>query len=987
MSQVVYTLRLGVISILLLFAVSVGTAIGADSEYLFGRRVGDRVVYPAQGVQVMMEALDPTLMRWYLPQELYLENGRRQWSYSNYADKHYRRYLDSNLEGDYFYDSYGNMVTRGWRIYDWRQTQPSSFETSSLTKFGRYVSWFDRVVVSSDVFGDYSYSITIGDELNTTLTPMTFRKAGYNGVVASFASGRSRFTGIFGRLTAPIIDSQSTIFVESFTNLTGGRLITDVRDNVTLGVTFVSTHNGNGTRKAFGSNPLKGRLTAGQLSQRMDFVALRLTDDSPEDGEGGVVLISSDVEITTSLMRPVLVDGSVQLVARDTVILGSSIGFTGARVGGQLQNGFLTADGPESITISYSLAPENDSDDLGSFRLRLQQALNLSLSDAEDAITNIVNVRFRLVLANDYRIEVASNRQANLAGQPQFLPVTRAPGNIKNGLNQRLVVFDYGLPTANQILGFTIQTRDFLGFDAYAEVNINNQYRQYPNTEIKKHRSFSGIFGDEQSLAFMVDVRRRLGRLDLTGEAFGMDHDYSTSLIPVDGRGFADYSPDSTHRHYDLVDDNDDNDRHPDQLRIFQGSLIPPRTTTSGNFQIEPDGQADPAVFPGYDENNDGLSDFNQNSSGDQENFFPDYEEPFLRHNTDRPEFLFGMDMNNNGWVDRFENDNEPDYPYKKDHWGYNVHGRVDLIPGVLFTVGRLAQERRQTDHRSRINYAIAAYDRDDPTWGRLRIFDMAKSAKDNIRDDLVQWLMPEPEFGDPGQSSGSNQNVADLLGAQDTWINTFYADWQYQSPSLWRMTHKVKWETWRQRDTDMVFEIDAAGELLRGENGEPLVAFDPLRSDTRNGRKESGFFGVINKADYQFDWGRLTLTPRIKSEIIRLVPFERQASRRRTWDLIPSLLVRMPLMTQSAIELGWEQRLFYELRHDEEKLAAGSRTGDFDGLVLSAQLVNSRAYLGYEVTTLLGVRLDRRRLEVIDRNSEKLTSGLAFLTVFASIR
>lgn len=983
-----HTLQRGASSgCLLLLLAGAGTEIQADDDHLFGRRVGDQVIYPAQGVKVKMEALDPTLMRWYLPQELYQETGRQQSAYTNYAREPYRRYLDSNLEGNYFYDSYGNLVTRGWRIYDWRQTQPSSFETSSLTKSSQYVAWFRRVVVSSDVKGDYYYSVTIGDELNTSLTPMTFRKAGYNGVVTSFASGRSRFTGVFGRLTAPIIDSQNTIFLESFTNLTGGRLVTDVRDDVSLGITFISTHNGNGLRKAFSSNALKGRLTAGQLAQRMDFAALRLTDDSPEDGEGGAVLISQDVEITTSLIRPIRAGDSIQFVSRDTVILGSSIGFSGAIVGGQLKDGFLTADGPESITISYTLAPENDNDDLGSFRLRLQQALSMSLADAEDVVTNITNVRFRLVLANDYRIEVASDRQANLVSQPQFLPVTRAPGNIKNRLNQREVVFDYGLPTANQILGFTVQTRDFLGFDAYAEVNLNNQFRQYPNTEIKRHRSVSGIVGDEQALAFMVNVNRRLGRVALTGEAFGMDHDYSTSLIPVDGRGIADYSPDATDRHYDLVDDNDDNDRHPDQLRIFQGSLIPPRTTTTGNFQIEPGGQADPAVFPGYDENNDGLSDFNQNSSGDQENFFPDYEEPFLRHNTDRPEFLFGMDMNNNGWVDRFENDNEPDYPYKKDHWGYNVHGRVDLIPGVLLTVGQLDQERRQTNHRSRVAYAIAAYDRDHAAWGRIRVFDMVKSVRDDIRDDLVQWLMPDPEFGDPGLSSGRNQFVADPLGAQDAWINTFYADWKYESPNVWRTLHRIKWETWRQRDTDKIFEVDAAGELLLDEGGEPLVAFDPLRSDIRDGRKASGFFGIISKADWQFGWRRLTMNPRIKSEIVGFVPYDRQTRRRRTWDMIPSLLVKMPLMKQSAIELGWEQRLFYELRRDEDKMPAGSRTGDFGGLVLAAQLVNNRAYLGYVLRTQLGVRLDRRRLEVVDGKSEKRTSGLAFLTVFGSLR
>ena len=73
----------------------------------------------------------------------------------------------------------------------------------------------------------------------------------------------------------------------------------------------------------------------------------------------------------------------------------------------------------------------------------MQRHFKLTLAEAEDAINAISNVRFRLVLANDYRVEVTSDRQTNLDGQPQFLLVERAIGNIKNRLNQRQVVFDY----------------------------------------------------------------------------------------------------------------------------------------------------------------------------------------------------------------------------------------------------------------------------------------------------------------------------------------------------------------------------------------------------------------------------------------------------------------------------------------------------------------------------------------------------------------
>ena len=65
----------------------------------------------------------------------------------------------------------------------------------------------------------------------------------------------------------------------------------------------------------------------------------------------------------------------------------------------------------------------------------------------------------------------------------------------------------------------------------------------------------------------------------------------------------------------------------------------------------------DRSIFPGWDQNNDFISDFNQNDNATAANIIPDYDEPFLRYNVDRPEFLFGIDLNNNNWIDRFEDD------------------------------------------------------------------------------------------------------------------------------------------------------------------------------------------------------------------------------------------------------------------------------------------------------------------------------------------
>ena len=455
-----------------------------------------------------METLDPTIKRWYLPQELFREYGRRQWSYTNYARQPYVPYVGHEQEGQYFYDYYGNLVTQGWLVYDWRQTQARTLDSSRITKLARYDSWFHRLIISSDATGDNSYSLTVGDEIFASLTPMTFRKAGFSGVMTDFASSRLRATGLFARPSHPVVlifGGIASVPQSNYTNLTAARLEADVTDFLTLGATFVNAHNAAGIRDSFQGNPFRGALTTGQLSSRVNLLLVRLRDDSPEDGEGGPILFDSDLEITTSLWHEVDVEGGTRRVLRDTTISGRSIGFYPAIEGGEVRDGFRRADGQHSITMHYTLAPEEGESEAGTLRLLLQRALQLSLDEADEAVTRIRNVRFRLRLANDYAVEIASDRQANRHDIPQFLEVARAAGNVKNQLNPEEVVFDYGLPTATQVAGLTTEIRDLAGFDFYGEFNVSTSVRQYPSTLLEKHDSFSGIVGDEHALGFQVN--------------------------------------------------------------------------------------------------------------------------------------------------------------------------------------------------------------------------------------------------------------------------------------------------------------------------------------------------------------------------------------------------------------------------------------------------------------------------------------------------
>ena len=181
------------------------TAVQAQN---YGTRLGNiqrggKVSFEPTGPGVLFDALDPALRKWYVPQELYAEYQWKQWEYSNYARDNYQRYVSTSLEGDFFYDLYGNYVTRGWLIYDWQQINPQPFG-STLTKSGLFRAWFNNLVVASDHKGQYHYAITVGSEIRTTLTPMTFSKPNFNGVQIDFASDKYQATILASRISEPI---------------------------------------------------------------------------------------------------------------------------------------------------------------------------------------------------------------------------------------------------------------------------------------------------------------------------------------------------------------------------------------------------------------------------------------------------------------------------------------------------------------------------------------------------------------------------------------------------------------------------------------------------------------------------------------------------------------------------------------------------------------------------------------------------------------
>lgn len=853
------------------------------------RATGFENPYYTSGTEIAPSTLVPTVRKWYLPQRLYSLYDWRQEQYSNYARNLYERYNDVFLEGSPFYDVYGNYITQGWQVYNWTEDYPTQ-NGSNMSKDPRFTSWFNNILIASSHSGQFHSSLMVGDGIRTTLTPLTFSKPRFDGVQWDLMADKYAVTLLSSRVnnTGRVAEEEGAAGVQftTFTNLWAARGQVGVGDFAKVGLTFVNAAHRN-SNVPFGDNSLQGLLSGPMNADFVRSIIVRISDDSPEDGEGGALL---------SRWR-IFVNGVEHTDDIEPTV-----------EGGLRRRGVIEASGPDVITLTFNI-----------------EDFSASEADEIDDFRQIKFVEIGLVLANDYKVEITSNKQTNQLGTPVFLPMLRAPGNVKDGSNQAFHRIRYGLPTANRMLGFDLAISDVAGFELQGEFVQNSQYRRYPNENFTRRQALA----KKEAHAFYLTAQQRSYPWTIFAETFSIDSDYSTRAFIPNAEGEVHY--DSEDRNvFEFVDDNDDQDELPDWTRRYFGARV---NTRQGRGLL-----TDNAVFPGIDEDNDDISDFNRNFNRE-----PDYAEPFLRFAVEPPEFLFGMDMNNNAVIDRFEDDTQADYPYKLGHRGFNAYVGLEVTPGTNVMVGRLDERLLNTARSNKSTYLLLTAKKEMPEKSlRMRLVANPRKVQDDIPDDVFRWV------DTPGTRGGAVL-TRDQLVARDAFVNTTFFEVQYDR--FFPFTTKVKHELYN------------------------------LLGTPEEERRDQRFLGIVNKGEYPLSFNEWDFLSRWKQLYSSRTPADPGVLATQELTEIFSLQATHDINNNIGVTVGAEYELFYNLRERTVPLLPGYLE-DGKTLILAGQVANRSSYLGYALTTNVGVRWVRQDLFATPPASDLFS----FITVFAGL-
>jgi hypothetical protein len=596
--------------------------------------------------------------------------------------------------------------------------------------------------------------------------------------------------------------------------------------------------------------------------------------------------------------------------------------------------------------------------------------------DLEPVGDDIQSVEVELTLSNDYHVELSEIDIAGALPNPPnanyrdryryasyFRSVARAEGNPRDGRLKRVRVKS-GTPTGLSL--YSVNVHGVLkGFRLNGEFARSSSYYQYvsgkPEPRVARDALSINAFNREllpgqrstiSDNAWYFTVERDFGRYDFGGEYFSMGPLYTTELRTYIGRDELDVNGDPVafnntliHR---FVEDNDDDDRYPDSWYNNAPSGLQGQSDVDG-------------IFPGLDEDHDGIPDTNKNFNAQ-----PDFLEPFLMYTADPQIYDYGLDLNHNDFIDNRENDIEADLPYDPDLRGLHVYGRFDILKGLGLSLGLLDAQQIAGDAPSEVLYSRLTYNRRMPSTGDFFAEASIEKIRDGIADplsvysDRVLTIAEQFEL----EFAGLQRNIRiapfleeprdDPLLFKDSIWRRFFMDARWRTIPGFNMRNKVKYEV----------NFQQKGQLFDGtfQPEDRLSRWTMVHTIDQNWslRDNISLFAGL-KFRYRKEW---------RKRLGSITAHERH--------LIPLTKLEYRLTQRTRFQLGFQGFGMF-LPYRVVDLTAPERDFKQNDTVL--MMTNDSKYFGYIVSSNLGIS---RRSKEFDRADQE--GGEDFVSAFINV-
>ena len=967
--------------------------------------------------------------------------GRFSDTYSNWGDTDYPRQIGitSNLRN--YYDLMGDPLVYGSESIRWverrglgvrRYSGSSGSQLSERLAHGQsgpsFARLFNYVVVGSDGTDDWQSRFIYANEIRTRITPLTLKMSNLNGLRVDVGSKNNSFSAMLSRLHAPIYSSgyEGDRSTKVKTLLMGAHYERHV-GFMNFGATFVNAHQ---YEPMMEQKALSTKGVPGAIQNAPALLALRISDDSPTDGQGGVVIHSVSVRVN-GIVRPEVEPFIVRLSERGDD--------RQSYISGRLRNGdrkplpplandyqsinrgssYNTYDpyinyaafdvdvyyrgyefpfwidhlfyrdfklhGPEHVINQVRVDNEGEkpivvdaefahelAEESGTYGFAtlddLPQAFDgeeyaMLYVDLEPLGEFIESVEVDLSLANDYHVELSELDIAGTTPNPSrsnyrdryryasyFRTVARAKGNPQDGV-PRLVRVKSGVPTGLSL--YSVNAHGVLrGFEINAEFSRSRSFYQYASgtpqprvaledvsTNALQREAMPGGRSSVNDNAFYVTVKKDAERWGFGAEVFSIGPLYTTEFRSYIGRDERDtsgnpiaYNNTMIHR---LVEDNDDNDRYPDSWYNNAPSGLQGQSDVDG-------------IFPGLDEDKDGIPDTNRNF-----NAIPDYQEPFLMYTADPPIYDFGEDANHNDVIDVRENDIDADLPYDQDIKGFHTYLSVAPLRGVNLTLGVKDTRQIAGPAPDRSFYSRIGYARRIPSLGNFMASASIERIKDGIEDELSVYsdrvLTVAEQFELDFAGLQRNIKVAPFLeGPREDpllFLNStrsrIYVDTKWGSVnSAWKIRNKIKFETNNQH----------AGEVFDGT--------------IQEGRRLNRWT-MVNTFDYKWQFGsRIGLFSGIKMRYLREWDSDEENDTTRETHMIPIAKLQYWLTERTRLQFGMQGLGFFLPYRVEDSVGLDNTFEQYDAVLM---ISNSSKYFGYLISTNAGINRRNKEYESDD--------------------